>query len=495
MLDSQISTKVKTGLGYDSQFNEKEVLVVKEKEVTKTVFDNRSSDKENSLANDRFKKGEGNHTVPPYLVGNYMPPKSDLSFAGLDDSIYNFKISETVTSLTKDEKEAPETSIACVEKPKEDRSSAPLIQDWDTDSDNDSVFRSEHIAAKIDFVKADRMAKKYVLPNNVRKGTGHKESRPVWNNVQKNKSSKQLCSNSSIHKGHPQQALKNKGIVDSGYSRHMTGKKTYLADYQEINDGGFVAFGSSRGGDSLVRAATTTSLDAQQDCSNITKTQSKATLNEPTPQGEGSGSGIGRQETMGAQTPHDSPLSEGYIPGSDEGSISLKELTNLCTTLLQKVLDMKNVKTAQEKEIASMKKRVTKLEQGQSSRFLGFHPFRADVLDEDADTKVIVEDQGNGEKGGSTTKTVSTARPDISAARSEVSTTKPKTPPTTTTLFDDEDVIIADTLVKMKNQKAKEKGIAFKDADDSTRPIVSLEKSNKNVIGLRISISYQSMSV
>nr|GEZ80383.1 ribonuclease H-like domain-containing protein [Tanacetum cinerariifolium] len=80
--------------------NEKEVVVVKEEEVTKTVFDNRSSDDENSLANDRFKKGEGYHAVPPPLTRNYMPPKSDLSFARLDDSIYKFKISETVTSLT-----------------------------------------------------------------------------------------------------------------------------------------------------------------------------------------------------------------------------------------------------------------------------------------------------------------------------------------------------------------------------------------------------------
>nr|GFA47844.1 hypothetical protein [Tanacetum cinerariifolium] len=55
-------------------------------------------------------------------------------------------------------------------------------------------------------------------------------------------------------------------------------------------------------GDSLVRAATTVGLDAQQDTSNITKTQSKATLNEPTPQGEGSGSGPGRQETIGEGT-------------------------------------------------------------------------------------------------------------------------------------------------------------------------------------------------
>nr|GFC86510.1 hypothetical protein [Tanacetum cinerariifolium] len=54
---------------------------------------------------------------------------------------------------------APETSTSCEEKPKEDRSSAPLIQDWDTDSDNDSVFRPEHIPTKIDFVKAGESIK------------------------------------------------------------------------------------------------------------------------------------------------------------------------------------------------------------------------------------------------------------------------------------------------------------------------------------------------
>nr|GEX97308.1 hypothetical protein [Tanacetum cinerariifolium] len=68
---------------------------------------------------------------------------------------------------------------------------------------------------------------------------------------------------------------------------------------------------------------------------------------------------------------------------------------------------------------------------------------------------------------------ISAARPDISAARPEVSTAEPKTP-TTTTLFDDDDVSIIDTLVKMKNQKAKEKEIDFKDADDTTRPIRSI---------------------
>ncbi|GKD16385.1 putative ribonuclease H-like domain-containing protein [Tanacetum coccineum] len=41
--------------------------------------------------------------------------------------------------------------------------------------------------------------------------------------------------------GNPQLELQEKGVIDSGYSRHITGKKSYILDYEEIN-GGFVAF-------------------------------------------------------------------------------------------------------------------------------------------------------------------------------------------------------------------------------------------------------------
>ncbi|GJU52895.1 putative ribonuclease H-like domain-containing protein [Tanacetum coccineum] len=44
--------------------------------------------------------------------------------------------------------------------------------------------------------------------------------------------------------GNPQYALQDQGIFDSGCSRHMTGNKSYLTDYQDI-DGGFVAFARS----------------------------------------------------------------------------------------------------------------------------------------------------------------------------------------------------------------------------------------------------------
>nr|GFC74647.1 ribonuclease H-like domain-containing protein [Tanacetum cinerariifolium] len=45
-------------------------------------------------------------------------------------------------------------------------------------------------------------------------------------------------------KGNPQNALKDKGVIDSGCSRHMTGNMSYLSDFEELN-GGYVAFGGN----------------------------------------------------------------------------------------------------------------------------------------------------------------------------------------------------------------------------------------------------------
>nr|GEV46021.1 hypothetical protein [Tanacetum cinerariifolium] len=68
--------------------------------------------------------------------------------------------------------------------------------------------------------------------------------------------------------GYPHQALKNKGIVNSGCSRHITGNKAYLTDYQEINAEGFVAFGLSRGlQDTNGNAGTQENVDARKEVS------------------------------------------------------------------------------------------------------------------------------------------------------------------------------------------------------------------------------------
>ncbi|GJR23468.1 putative ribonuclease H-like domain-containing protein [Tanacetum coccineum] len=88
-----------------------------------------------------------------------------------------------------------------------------------------------------------RMAKQVELnKQKMAKGNGSGESKPKWNNVQRMNHQNQFVPRADG----PQRALKNKGIVDSGCSRHMTGNKAYLVDYEDYN-GGHVAFGGSKG--------------------------------------------------------------------------------------------------------------------------------------------------------------------------------------------------------------------------------------------------------
>nr|GFC69816.1 ribonuclease H-like domain-containing protein [Tanacetum cinerariifolium] len=49
---------------------------------------------------------------------------------------------------------------------------------------------------------------------------------------------------SAVTAGNPQQALNDKGVIDSGCSRHMTGNMSYLSDFEELNEG-YVSFGGN----------------------------------------------------------------------------------------------------------------------------------------------------------------------------------------------------------------------------------------------------------
>nr|GEU90043.1 putative ribonuclease H-like domain-containing protein [Tanacetum cinerariifolium] len=74
------------------------------------VFDIRKSDGDDNQVNDRFKKGEGYHALPPPYTGNYMPPRADLPFVGLDYSVFKSKVSKTITSVPKIETNASKTT-------------------------------------------------------------------------------------------------------------------------------------------------------------------------------------------------------------------------------------------------------------------------------------------------------------------------------------------------------------------------------------------------
>ncbi|GJY78290.1 hypothetical protein Tco_0484091 [Tanacetum coccineum] len=234
------------------------------------------------------------------------------------------------------------------------------------------------------------------------------------------------------------------------------------------------------------------------------QTRSERVLEQPNepPLSEGhtSGSGEGRMEQTFEltdnvpSTPHDSPLTGGYTPGSDEGRMKLDELITLCTKLSKQVLDLEKEKDAQAMEILNLKKQVKKLEIKRKSSIP--HPRRRkyrqvktssdDGLDEkdaskqgrrsdkirpmftDKDFEELDDHMENVKE-----ETVDAATTGVSTAAVTISTAEPRTPPSSTTVFDDEDVTMAmaQTLIKMKEQKAKEKGVAITDVEDSSRTV------------------------
>nr|GEU53490.1 ribonuclease H-like domain-containing protein [Tanacetum cinerariifolium] len=156
---------------------------------------------------------QGYHAAPPSYTWNYMPQRVDLSFVGLDNFIFKSKVSKTITSVPKIETNASKTSKDSLEKPKTIRSSAPLIEKLESDSEDENVFKPKEVKKtikpsleKIEFVNArnttaanenkaenprkfsqsprdcDFYENKMVL-NNKGKITGPKEIRPVWDNT------------------------------------------------------------------------------------------------------------------------------------------------------------------------------------------------------------------------------------------------------------------------------------------------------------------------
>ncbi|GJU65792.1 hypothetical protein Tco_1247627 [Tanacetum coccineum] len=186
-------------------------LATKEKdEVQLTVqnFENSSKSLSELLDRqimDKCKTGLGYNVVPPPYTRNFMPPKSDLVYPSLDDFVdVNESVSEPIFEKPTIETNEPKT----VRK----ENGAPIIEEWVSDSDKENVHKVKIVKmfnkpsfAKINFVK-------------------------------------------STEQGNPQQDLKDKGAINSGCYRHMTGNISYLTDYKEI-DGGFIAFeGNSKGG-------------------------------------------------------------------------------------------------------------------------------------------------------------------------------------------------------------------------------------------------------
>ncbi|GJV25749.1 hypothetical protein Tco_1378444 [Tanacetum coccineum] len=109
---------------------------------------------------DNCKKGLGYNAVPPPLTGNFMPPKPDLSFTGLEEFTNEPVVIKPVVENS--EAKASEAKPKAVRK----NNGALIIEDWVSDSEEENVSQTKiekKIAkpsfVKIDFVKAKQTNK------------------------------------------------------------------------------------------------------------------------------------------------------------------------------------------------------------------------------------------------------------------------------------------------------------------------------------------------
>ncbi|GJR04721.1 putative ribonuclease H-like domain-containing protein [Tanacetum coccineum] len=150
LLTSQMSARDKAGLGYGNQMN-KGVLSY-ENEVFESVFYSRSSDIEDSLVNDRY--AEGMHAVPPPMTGIYIPSGPDVE---IDESQFTYgpkqsKPSESdarSSDFNSCESNFREETLKSMHEPVVNEpkvvsqpkvwSDAPIIEEYESDSDDDCV--------------------------------------------------------------------------------------------------------------------------------------------------------------------------------------------------------------------------------------------------------------------------------------------------------------------------------------------------------------------
>ncbi|GJU07017.1 putative ribonuclease H-like domain-containing protein [Tanacetum coccineum] len=226
--------------------------------------------------------------------------------------------------------------------------------------------------------------------------------------------------------------------------------------------------------DRMERAATTaSSLEEEQDSGNINRTQSMETLNEPSPRGTSSGSG---------------PICQDTILGDAEAQT--------------RVLDLETTKTAQAKEIPSLKKIVKKLERKRKSKTTGMNLFkigtssRRNLGEEDASKQgrnliqvkqsLIFEGSDFDEEFDANIDeaielvydankyTVEEGEVQVPTAGMEVNTASASVTTVGVSVSTVEPITTTSTLVKMRSEKSKVRGVVMQEpSETATRPTVS----------------------
>ncbi|GKC14081.1 hypothetical protein Tco_1010863 [Tanacetum coccineum] len=229
-----MSVKDKAGLGYGNQMHEG--ILSYENEVFQSVFDTRSSDIEDSFVNDRY--AEGMHAVLPPMTKIFISSGPDFE---IDDSLVETleSVPKTVVTepkavskpkvwsdapiieeyesdsddehVTTPSKEQEQPTFAFVNTVKHVKTPRQTVKEQNTCSQSPKPNKRDwnglmskrlglgygftkkacfvcgsfsHLIRDCDFHEK-RMAEQVELNKQKGKGTGQRENRPVWNNVQR----------------------------------------------------------------------------------------------------------------------------------------------------------------------------------------------------------------------------------------------------------------------------------------------------------------------
>nr|GEV30793.1 hypothetical protein [Tanacetum cinerariifolium] len=289
-------TNDKTGLGYDNQVFTSSMFDCDE------MFSSESDvSMPASPVYDRYQSREGYHVVPPPYTGTFMPPKPDLIFhdaPNVNEIVHTaFNIELSPTKSDKDlshmpsapiiedwndpsfvqptkQVKTPRLSVKPVEHSIPDanhKTDIPKLKSHGNSRNRKHYVRMTHpnpqrhvvptavltrsrlvllttarpftTAISQPHVTRPRQAKTVVTkPHSPpRRNINRRPSPNPSNFPQKVTTAKVPHVNVvKVVQGN-WHALKDKGVIDSGCSRHMTGNMSYLSEYEEIN-GGYVAF-------------------------------------------------------------------------------------------------------------------------------------------------------------------------------------------------------------------------------------------------------------
>ncbi|GJZ94769.1 putative ribonuclease H-like domain-containing protein [Tanacetum coccineum] len=224
-----------------------------------------------SQITDKSKKGLGYHVIaPPHPLSLNAPTKLDLSYSGLDefkDPEFNMheQVSEDeISSVESSPNVVKETIFHTAEKITKSNGKPEKLEWSEVQSTRKKRMMTGNNYNRVDYDYYAKSAHPNTHRNMTLRAVLLKSGLKPLSTVRPVNTVRPIVVNTARpytapvntvkeNKGKPQ--LNDKGFVDSGCSRHMTGNIAYLSDFKEF-DGGYVTFGGGAYGGRISRKGT-----------------------------------------------------------------------------------------------------------------------------------------------------------------------------------------------------------------------------------------------